>query len=180
MRFAIVTLCFLFISVGAWADIEMQPFEHLKVKMGDSRSKVMSVIKKSGAKNIEYSDSRHTISTQKGYGNIDTASYVYYFNEQDRLIAVVVYIHVNDVSAVATDYSGITPRVPSDNPSRDALYTAIMGTIMLYEMSDLIHEKYDSCGNPYQVLRIDDKRIIRISVRSKFLHIQYSNEGIVE
>lgn len=47
MRFAIVTLCFLFMAVAAHAEIGTEPYEYFGFRLGDSKAKVLHVLRTS-------------------------------------------------------------------------------------------------------------------------------------
>lgn len=187
MRFAIVTLCFMLLSVGAWAEeeegvhknLDVQRFEYIKVQMGDSLGKVTQIVKKSTnpvMKNIEYSDSQRVLRATADYGNIKDASYAYYFDDHNRLEAVVIYAFVDLIYKNWVPMVGAPP-VPKASYPIEVFGGAKWETEMLYEL-DSENTKRDNNGDPFNVFKIDDKRIIRISVRCRMLHIQYSNAGV--
>ena len=192
MRFAIVTLCFMLLSVGVWAeeeekihrDVDIQPFEYIKVQMGDSLSKVTRIVEKSAnpvMRNIHYSDSQRVLRATADYADIKDADYAYYFDNHNRLEAVVIYAFVDKICESWVNPDGTRWADPAKDHKflypMAAFNTAKDSTLGLYGL-DFENAERDNNGDPFNVFKIDDKRIIRISVRCRMLHIQYSNAGV--
>src|SRR5574343_457714 len=135
MRFAIVTLCFMLLSVGAWANT-MNPLKHLGFNFGDSQSKIeqaLSVDKELNAGDLHWVNDHRAVTIINYWWDDHPAGFTVAFSNNNRLTAVVISLggSFNDwCSDVEYEYHKKPDRIA---PGTIAVYNIRKGlTIIVY------------------------------------------------